>query len=255
MSKRRDEMLDHEFDGIREYDNPPPPWIMWILYASVIFAVFYWMSYHTFSIGRLPDAKYDAEMARAAEHQLAQMAKQELSDKALLLMSAVPARVQDGRKIFEQYCVVCHMQNGEGSVGPNLTDAYWIHGGQPMQIFNTVTKGVPDKGMVAWGGQLGPNRVQAVVAYVLTIKGLNLPGKAPQGNPEVDAPPAPAGGPAIPGSATPAGATPAGAIPAGATPAGAILAGATPAGAIPSGATPPNSPVAAPAPKPGSHAN
>lgn len=190
MSKQRDEMLDHEFDGIREYDNPPPPWIMWILYASVVFAVFYWMGYHTFAVGKLPDAKYEAEMTRAAERQLAQMAKQELNDKTLLLMSTIPARVQDGRKIFEQFCVVCHQQNGEGNVGPNLTDNYWIHGGKPMQILTTVTNGVPEKGMVAWGGQLGPARVQQVVAYLLTIKGHNLPGKAPQGNLEVEPPPA-----------------------------------------------------------------
>jgi cytochrome c oxidase cbb3-type subunit 3 len=193
MSKHRDEMLDHEFDGIREYNNPPPSWIMWILYGSVVFAVFYWMGYHTFGVGKLPDAKYQAEMANAAERQLAQMSKQELNDKTLLLMSSVPARVQDGRKIFEQFCVVCHQQNGEGSVGPNLTDDYWIHGGKPMQILTTVMNGVPEKGMVAWGGQLGPGRAQTVVAYVLSIKGRNLPGKAPQGNLETEAPPPPAG--------------------------------------------------------------
>jgi cytochrome c oxidase cbb3-type subunit 3 len=192
MSKIRDEMLDHEFDGIREYNNPPPPWIMWILYVSVVFAVVYWLGYHTFAVGKLPDAKYQAEMGRAAEKQLAEMSKQELNDKSLMLMASVPARVQDGRKIFEQFCVVCHQQNGEGNVGPNLTDGYWIHGGKPMQILNVVTSGVPDKGMVAWGGQLGPRRVQDVVAYLLTIKGRNLPGKAPQGNLEADTAPEPA---------------------------------------------------------------
>ncbi len=202
MSKRRDEMLDHEFDGIREYNNPPPSWIMWIMYGSAAFAVFYWMVYHTFAVGKLPDAKYQAEMATAAERQLAQMSKQEVSDQTLLLMASVPARVQEGRKIFEQFCVVCHNQNGEGNVGPNLTDNYWIHGGKPMQILNTVTVGVPDKGMVAWGGQLGPARVQTVVAYVLSIKGRNLPGKAPQGNLEIDAPPG--AGPAAPAPQVPA---------------------------------------------------
>jgi len=188
MSKRRDEMLDHDFDGIREFDNPPPPWIMWILYGSVVFAVFYWLAYHTFGVGKLPDAKYEVEMAAAAEQALERMASQEMDDSALLLMASVPARVQEGRKLFEQFCVVCHQQNGEGSVGPNLTDAYWIHGGKPMQILNTVNLGVPDKGMVAWAGQLGPSRVQQVVAYLLTLKGRNLPGKAPQGVLEADSP-------------------------------------------------------------------
>ncbi len=184
MKRVRDEMLDHEFDGIREYDNPPPNWIMWLLWASIVVAIFYWMGYQTFGVGRLPTQKYEDEMARAAEAQLARMGKQEVSDKTLLLMASVPSRIAEGRKLFEQFCTVCHGPNAEGSVGPNLTDAYWIHGGKPMQILGTVTAGVPDKGMVAWGGQLGPARVQTVVAYVLSVKDSNRPGKAPQGQPE-----------------------------------------------------------------------
>jgi cytochrome c oxidase cbb3-type subunit 3 len=78
--------------------------------------------------------------------------------------------------------VVCHNPDGSGKVGPNLTDDYWIHGNQPMDIYNTVTNGVPAKGMAAWGRQLGPERVESVVAYVLAdIKGKHLPGKSPEG--------------------------------------------------------------------------
>jgi cytochrome c oxidase cbb3-type subunit 3 len=188
MSKPRDEMLDHEFDGIREFDNPPPGWIMWMLYASIVFAVGYWLYYQTFAVGHQPTKIYETEMASAAEAQLAKMAKQELSDATLALMAAVPAQVDEGRKIFEQFCVVCHGAAGEGSVGPNLTDPYWLHGGAPMSIWKTVTNGVTDKGMAAWAGQLGPARVQKVVAYVLTLKDTNRPGKAPQGEPEAAAP-------------------------------------------------------------------
>jgi len=196
MKRVRDEMLDHDFDGIREYDNPPPNWIMGLLHGSIAVAVGYWLLYHTFGLGRLPNRLYDDEMARAAETQLAKLGKQALSDEALGLMAAVPARVADGRKIFEQFCVACHGPNGEGSVGPNLTDGFWIHGGKPMQIHRTVNHGVPEKGMVAWAGQLGPTRVETVVAYVLTLKNTNRPGKPPQGEPE--APESPAAPPAKP---------------------------------------------------------
>lgn len=192
MRRVRDEMLDHEFDGIREYDNPPPNWIMWILYGSIVFGVGYWLFFHTFGVGRLPAARLADENAVAAEAQLAKMTKQDLSDESLRLMAAVPARVDEGRQIFQQFCVACHGPGGEGSVGPNLTDAYWIHGGRPLQILKTVTNGIPEKGMVPWAGQLGPPRVQKVVAYVLTLKGLNRPGKAPQGEPEGAEPPPPA---------------------------------------------------------------
>jgi cytochrome c oxidase cbb3-type subunit 3 len=185
-------MPDHEFDGIRELDNPPPGWIMWMLYASIVFAVGYWLYYQTFAVGRQPTKIYEVEMASAAEAQLARMATQELSDTTLALMAAVPAQVEEGRAIFEQFCVVCHGAAGEGNVGPNLTDRYWLHGGTPMSIWKTLTNGVTDKGMAAWAGQLGPARVQKVVAYVLTLKDTDRPGKAPQGEPEGASPAAPA---------------------------------------------------------------
>jgi cytochrome c oxidase cbb3-type subunit III len=197
MKGRKDEMLDHEFDGIREYNNPPPKWIMYILYGSLVFAVAYWLAFHTYGIGRLPANKYEVEMARAAEAQLAKMGNQEVSDQSLQLMASIPATVTDGQQIFQQFCVVCHAEKGTGIVGPNLTDPYWIHGGKPLQILQTVTTGVPDKGMVAWGDQLGPARVRKVVAYVLTLKGQNLPGKAPQGVIELPESGAPNGQPPV----------------------------------------------------------
>lgn len=180
-STGRDRLLDHEYDGIREYDNRLPNWWQYTLYGAIAFSVAYWLVFHTFGGVPLPQARYEQEMARAAEAQLAKMAGQELTNETLQLMATIPDRVAGGQQIFNQFCVVCHGPNGEGSVGPNLTDEYWLHGAEPLQIHNTVTRGVLDKGMAAWGPQLGPARVQQVVAYVLTIKDRRLPGKPPQG--------------------------------------------------------------------------
>jgi cytochrome c oxidase cbb3-type subunit 3 len=191
MKTPRDEMLDHEYDGIREYDNPPPGWIMAILYATLVFSVGYWLVFHVFDRGLLPVARYEVEVARAAELQLARFAGQEPTDESLALMAQTPAGTVEGAQIFQQFCIACHNVDGSGNVGPNLTDAYWIHGGSPLQMLQTVTNGVPAKGMVAWGAQLGPSRVQKVVAFLVTLKGRNLPGKAPQGELEGAAAPAP----------------------------------------------------------------
>ena len=211
--EERDQLLDHEYDGIREYDNRLPNWWLWTLYGTIFFAILYWLLFHTFGLMPLPKERYRLSMAKAAEEQLARMGNQEISDESLALMSSIPARTQAGRQIFEQFCVVCHADRGEGSVGPNLTDAYWIHGGKPTEILNTVTHGVPDKGMVAWGNQLGPARVQDVLAYLLTIKGTDVPGKAPEGTMEgstpPDAPADPATGESSPGD-QPAATTPSG---------------------------------------------
>lgn len=176
-----DQVYDHDFDGIQEYDNRLPNWWLAILYGSIVFALGYWLVFHTFGIGKLPIERYELNMQAAAEAELARLAESGLSDEMLLAMSAMPERTTEGQQLFAQYCVVCHSRSGEGLVGPNLTDSYWIHGARPLDIHRTVTDGVPAKGMAAWGRQLGPKRVHAVVAYVLTLKGKNIPGKAPEG--------------------------------------------------------------------------
>jgi cytochrome c oxidase cbb3-type subunit 3 len=177
----RDRLREHEFDGIQEFDNRLPNWWLWTLYGAIVFAVGYWLSFHTWKLTPLPHDAYAAEMAAAAEVQLARMADQELTNESLNLMAQVPARTEAGAKVFEQFCVQCHRTDASGDVGPNLTDRYWIHGSSPLEIHHTVTYGVPDKGMVSWLNQLGPSRIQDVVAYVLTLKGGNVPGKGPQG--------------------------------------------------------------------------
>lgn len=176
-----DQVFDHDFDGIQEYDNRLPNWWLWILWVSIIFSFGYWLIFHTFGVAKLPRARYDVEMQRAAELQLARGGA--VDDAALELMATLPDRVAEGQQIFSTYCVACHSARGEGLVGPNLTDEYWIHGGRPLDIHKVVTDGVLTKGMAAWGRQLGPTRVESVVAYVLTLRGTKVPGKAPEGQP------------------------------------------------------------------------
>ena len=89
--------------------------------------------------------------------------------------------MSEGQEVYTQYCQVCHLAEGQGLVGPNLTDDYWIHGGRAIDIHNTIVNGVVEKGMAAWGRQLGPERVDAVVAHLLTFRGKHLEGKEPQG--------------------------------------------------------------------------
>jgi cytochrome c oxidase cbb3-type subunit 3 len=207
-----DIILGHDFDGIQEYDNRLPNWWLLTLYGAILFSVLYWTALHTWRWMPQSHEKYRQEMAEAAQAQLAAMATQQVSDEALLLMSQIPENVARGKAIFDGFCVACHLADGSGQVGPNLTDAFWLHGGRPLQIHHTVTYGVPEKGMVAWGNQLGPARVQDVVAYVLTLKGKNRPGKAPQGEPETQGAPPPAdaaaqdapatSGPALPAAAS-----------------------------------------------------
>lgn len=178
-----DSIKEHEYDGIQEFDNKLPNWWLWTLYGTIGFALLYWIVFHTLAIGTLPRQHFDREMLAAQEAQLERAAKAGLTNQTFVLMAGMAPRVAEGREIFVKHCVQCHLDDARGLVGPNLTDGFWIHGCEPMQMYKTVSEGVAAKGMPAWLNQLGPNRVQAVVSYVYTLRNTNVEGKAPEGQP------------------------------------------------------------------------
>jgi cytochrome c oxidase cbb3-type subunit 3 len=180
---KQDTVMSHEFDGIQEFDNRLPNWWLWIMYGSIVFALFYWIIFHTLSIRQLPREQFATVMAEAQAVQLAKAEAAGIDNNFFVMMSATPAKVAEGREVFVKHCVACHLDQGQGSVGPNLTDGTWIHGCEPMAMYKTVTEGVAAKGMPAWQNQLGPSRVMSVVSYVMTLKNTNVAGKAPEGQP------------------------------------------------------------------------
>lgn len=182
---------EHSFDGIQEFDNRLPNWWLWILYGSIVYSIGYWILFHTLAVIPHPTGRYEADMRAAEEARLAELAAGGVSNESLTMMAAMEDIVAEGREHFVTYCVVCHADQGQGLVGPNLTDEYWLHGGSPMDILDTVMEGVPSKGMAAWGGQLGPRRVEQAVAYVLTIRNTHVEGKPPEGEVYIPAAEAP----------------------------------------------------------------
>lgn len=176
----------HEYDGIEECDNHLPRWWLWTLYGAIVFSIGYWFHYHTFKTGMGPTAAYEAEDAafKAAEAEKLKKAGA-LTPELLVKLSKDPATIKQGQDVFKSTCMSCHLETGGGSIGPNLTDAFWLHGGKPDQIYKTIKEGVPAKGMASWGPVLGEERVRAAAAYVLSIKNTNVAGgKAPQGDKE-----------------------------------------------------------------------
>jgi len=173
----------HEIDGIEEYDNKLPNWWLYTLYGAIAFAVVYWFHYQVSGFGDLPKAEWQADQDKAAAVEAARIkAAGVLTPEALTALSRDKVTVEQGKQVFVQTCAACHRQDGGGVVGPNLTDDFWLHGNAPEKIYDTITKGVPDKGMPAWGPQLGADRTRAVAAFVISIRGTNVAnGKAPQG--------------------------------------------------------------------------
>jgi cytochrome c oxidase cbb3-type subunit 3 len=176
-----DTVLDHDYDGIQEFDNRLPNWWLWILWGTIVFSVAYWLVFHTYGIAKDPIARFEASM-ESAGGMLADSETRGLTDSDLVALSSNTETLRLGRDVYTQHCLVCHKEQGEGLVGPNLTDDYWIHGGSPLDIHNTVVRGVPEKGMAVWGRQLSPDQIDSVVALLLTFRGTNVPGKAPEGD-------------------------------------------------------------------------
>ena len=184
MEREEDVLLHHNYDGIRELDNVLPPWWVWLFYGSIIWSLVYLVNVHVIRIW--PDQKtaYAQEMDQARADVAAYMATlTNLVDENNVVASTDAATLAGGKATFAQYCApACHLANGEGNVGPNLTDAYWIHGGGIKNVFKVIKYGVAEKGMISWKSQLKPSEIQAVASYILSLQGSNPPNaKAPQG--------------------------------------------------------------------------
>ncbi|MCL2725243.1 MAG: c-type cytochrome [Polyangiaceae bacterium] len=182
----QDEVI-HSVDGIEEYDNKLPNWWLFTLYGAIAFSAVYWIAYHSFDFLPNPDKALKIEQEEQARLHGGGGGGEAVTNETLIAASKDSATAAKGKEIFMQNCVACHAATGAstpGGVGPNLTDEYWIHGGAPTDILNTITKGVPDKGMLTWGPTLGPEKTKAVAAYVLTLRDTNVKGgKEPQGDP------------------------------------------------------------------------
>ena len=261
MAKKKDVLLDHDYDGIQELDNDLPPWWLWLFYLSIAFAVVYMFYYHFLGIGPSSAEEYMMEMnpnytaastkgggifseyrspyyspepeitprvleqmkkyigpeisgdelvmeaMRRSDEATREKLKQTFPElweqltaggaalaKAPVQAKAAPepvaniepltdeASLAEGKSIFVTNCASCHGKLGEGGIGPNLTDDFWIHGAGMGNVVKIITQGVPAKGMITWKGILTEDQIHKVASYILTLHGTNPPNaKAPQG--------------------------------------------------------------------------
>lgn len=184
VADERDVQLDHTYDGIRELDNFMPPWLKYVFYLTIMFAVVYFVNYSVLGIGKTQLEEYEAELAIAAvEAEQRQLLAAFTIDETNVRFDASGPSVKAGMALYENNCIACHALDGGGGVGPNLTDDYWIHGGSIEDVFRIVKYGVIEKGMIPWQDQLSPEEMQQVSSYVLTLVGTTPANpKAPQGD-------------------------------------------------------------------------
>lgn len=159
-------LLDHEVDGISEYDNPPPGWLMFIFYGTIVFGIGYAIYYPSFwfwpgTSGWTSTGQYVTEM-ETADKQYAAFRK-DPNDVALTPDDA--AVIAIGEKVYTARCAPCHAAKGEGKIGPSMLDSTWLYGGTDADIVKSISDGRP-KGMPAWKKVLKPDELQAVSSYI-----------------------------------------------------------------------------------------
>lgn len=175
--------LGHDYDGIRELDNRLPPWWLYGFYACILFACIYlWRTQVTHSAPS-PVEELQATMKVAAEEKEAFLAKSKNNvDESNVKLLTDAADVEAGKKVFTSMCAACHAADGGGTVGPNLTDNYWLHGGSIQDVFKTIKYGWPEKGMKSWKDDYSPVQIAQIASYVKSLHGTKpATPKEPQG--------------------------------------------------------------------------
>lgn len=181
-SDNQSKLMDHNYDGIQEFDNMLPRWWLMTFYATIIFSVFYY-AYYELGTGPTLVQELQQEMADDENRRLSAPKPAFPDEQVLAEAIASSAQKTKGHEVYVVRCQSCHADKGQGLIGPNLTDKFWINGdGQAKSIAKVIHDGVAEKGMPAWGPVLKAEEVYAVTAFVVSLKGTNPAGaKAPQG--------------------------------------------------------------------------
>ena len=164
--------LGHDYDGIRELDNRLPPWWLYGFYACIVFAVIYLYRFHVAHTAPLSVEEYQLAVTEAAADKEAYLANAANKvDENTVVYQTSPDILAGGQKIYSTACTPCHLADGGGSVGPNLTDDYWIHGNTIQDIFKTIKYGYPEKGMKSWQEDYTPAQIAQLASYIKSLHG------------------------------------------------------------------------------------
>lgn len=175
--------LGHDYDGIRELDNPMPPWWLAGFFVSIIFAVVYMFHYHVLGTGDLQITEYNKSMEKAEKEIMEYRNKMAMNvDETNATLMVDNSDLMKGKELFMNNCTVCHTENGGGSTGPNLTDDYWLYGNDIKTVFKTIKYG-NSNGMPSHESKMNPIELQQVASYVLHLEPVSQKegGKEPQG--------------------------------------------------------------------------
>ncbi|MEY2716802.1 MAG: Cbb3-type cytochrome c oxidase subunit CcoP [Planctomycetota bacterium] len=164
-------ILDHDCDGIREYDNPMPFWWSAIFWVTMIFALPYFAFYHLGGVGTSLSEDYNTEMGEFYEMQAARLGNLKPDESTILTLSTDRQKLLAGQNMFKANCATCHAPDGGGKTGPNLTDDFYINVRKPEDVFRVVRDGIEAKGMPRWGKRFSEPQLVLLSSYVVSLRG------------------------------------------------------------------------------------
>jgi len=167
--------VGHSYDGIRELDNATPPWFTIAFIATIVLGIGYYWRYNIAHAAPNQIEEYEIAVTKASiEHEAYLKSKGDaVNENTVKILDA--DGIAAGKTLYQNNCTACHGKGGEGSVGPNLTDDYWLHGGSIGDVFKTIKVGVPEKGMMSWKDVFSPDQIAEISSYIKSIHNTNPP--------------------------------------------------------------------------------
>ncbi|MBL4592018.1 MAG: c-type cytochrome [Phycisphaerales bacterium] len=174
--QRQDELTDHNYDGIQEYDNPIPGWWHVIFVGSVVFAIAYVAVVHFSPM--VPDRyeKLASAQAKAEAKMFGKLMEIPMGEEKVRRVMGNDAWIASGKAVYAKNCALCHAADGEGLIGPNLTDEFYKNLMDIDGIIDVITNGAANNAMPAQKTTLGSNDIALVAGYVASLRGQDLPG-------------------------------------------------------------------------------
>lgn len=180
-------LTDHSYDGIQEYDNPLPGWWKFLFWLFIFFAPLYFMYFHMGVEGRTVHDQYDRHMAQIFELKFKEIGELEPDRETIIKYMTDPEVskfLKVGEVVFKSNCVSCHGANGEGAIGPNLTDDHWKNVRNVEDIAKVISEGAAKGSMPAWKNRLSHiNQIVLTAAYIASLRENPVSGtRPPEGN-------------------------------------------------------------------------
>ena len=186
MERKPDELLEHDADGIREFDNQLPRWWLYGFYFTILFAAVYLVNYHVLATPLVGQpgmvAEYEAEVT-AASHLTADRPKPAAAAAGMVAATDADS-LKRGEALFNSatnLCFSCHRADLGGLVGPNLTDDFWLHGCSITDVVTSIRIGNPTRGMLPFGSNspLNDEQLLQLASYILSKRGSAPPNPKP----------------------------------------------------------------------------